>query len=257
MATVFAGSMATAPVTAPAGPASVNVVFDTPVTGSLKVAVSALLAGTLISPFAGIVAATVGAMVSIAPARLMTTFGLFNGVMTGKLTIADLVPFTPGAASENITVKVHVPPPAAMPGLFEQVSVAAGMVKSGILRPVIVAGPSCAAAVVIGFVIVTTAVAVTPVFKVGNTTGFGEARIPTTFPERKKKGSVKVLMTGAARHAAPPPLAHGPVILTKLFPVGLPVTVVAASGPAPMYTWPAGEAPIPPGPVPAAPAAEV
>src|SRR5512144_2037405 len=49
VATLFAGSMATTPVTAPATPASVKVVFETPVTGSLNVAVSALFAGTLMS----------------------------------------------------------------------------------------------------------------------------------------------------------------------------------------------------------------
>src|SRR5512143_2552464 len=229
VATLFAGSMATTPVTAPAIPASVKVVFETPVTGSLNVAVSALFAGTLMSLFAGTVAVTVGAMVSIAPLRLMITGGLAKGVVTGMLTSADLVPFTAVAVgSENVTVKVQVPPPAARVAP-EQVS--AAMTKSAALAPVGTAGatpPSVAMLTVSGFLTVTVTGADTnPAFCGGNTTGFGVAEMPTTFPPRKKKESVKVLMTGAALHAAPPPLAQGPVILTKLFPVGLPVTAVA------------------------------
>ncbi len=159
--------------------------------------------------------------------------------MTGKLTSADFVPFTAVAVgSENVTAKVHVPPAVASVA-FEQGSVAAGMAKSGMLSPVTLAGPSKAVLMVSGFVMVTvTGAETTPAIWVGKTSGFGEARIPTTFPLRKKKGSVNVDVTGAARHAAPPPLAHGPVTLTKFCPAGLPVTVVAASGPAPIYLLP-------------------
>src|SRR5512143_3424499 len=89
-----AASKATVAVTGLPPADRVKLVSVTLVTGSLNVATIALLAGKFTSPFAGTVETTFGAMVSIAPLRLMSTGDLFKGVVTGKVTRADLVPFT-------------------------------------------------------------------------------------------------------------------------------------------------------------------
>src|SRR5512142_1234454 len=131
-----------------------NVVSVTPVTGSLNVAVIELFAGTLLSKgvFAGTVDTTVGGMLSIAPLKFMITGGLPKGVVTGMLTSADLVPFTAVAmGSENVTVKVQVPPAA---GRVAPEQVSAAMTKSAALAPVGTAGatpPSVAMLTVSGF----------------------------------------------------------------------------------------------------------
>jgi hypothetical protein len=98
---------------------------------------------------------------SIAPARFTSTGGLFKGVVTGKLTRADLAPNRLGAASEKFTVTEQVPDVGIF-GLFEHVS--GPRVKSAALIPVIVPAPSAAMLTVSGFVIVTVIADVTAGF---------------------------------------------------------------------------------------------
>jgi hypothetical protein len=179
VAILLAALKATVPVTGDPALDRVNVVALTPVTTSLNVTLIALLEGTLIALFAGIVKTTAGGRLSMRPARFTVTGGRFNGVVTGKLTTADFVPFTPGAASEKFTVTVHVPLFAAIGPV---VHVSGPMVKSAALAPVIAPAPKVAAARVLGFVIVMVAADTTAGFWAGKVTFEGEAVIPKTLP---------------------------------------------------------------------------
>src|SRR5512138_2776508 len=96
--------------------------------GSLKIAVTVVLAGT-VCPFAGNVVATVGGVASMIPLTATVAGGRSVGGAPARFTVAVLTPL--GAVPTKFTVKLQVP--AAGMGAAQ---VPGAIVKSAAFGPV-------------------------------------------------------------------------------------------------------------------------